>query len=151
VQVEVVNRTRCRLPARKLLTRAAGRALAPLASRSGRRPMSTTLVCVGRRRMEALNSRFTGRAELTDVLSFAEGEVDREEDCYRVGDVVICSEAARRQARARGLRLGGELLLYALHGWLHLAGYRDRTSRQKARMVEAERTIMKELGLSRDG
>jgi probable rRNA maturation factor len=149
VRLAVVNRTRCRLPSLQLLNRAAGLALSPLVSKAGKRPLAATLVCVGQRRMRQLNARFTGRSELTDVLSFAEGEVDPDEGVYRVGDVIICSAAARKAARGRGVSIKDELMLYALHGWLHLAGYRDGNSVQKDRMVAAERRIMKALGLRR--
>ena len=149
MRVAVINHTRVKLPARSLLVRGAEQALAGLRRRARGRPLAATLVCVGERRMKDYNRRFTGRSELTDVLAFFEGEVDREEGTYRAGDVIVCSEAARRQARARGIRVSDELLLYAVHGWLHLAGYRDATSAQRAGMVDAERCIMNKLGLRR--
>jgi probable rRNA maturation factor len=138
------------MPSKRLLTAAAEMALAPLRSRCGGLPVLASLVCVGERRMRSLNARFTGRAELTDVLSFEEMEPDPESGCFRAGDVVICSEAARRQSRARGLSMRGELALYAVHGWLHLAGHRDGDAAGRARMVRAERRIMSRLGLNRD-
>ncbi len=149
MRVAVVNHTRLKLPPRLLIEKGAGLALTNLRSQAGGRPLAVALVCVGQKRMKDLNRRFTGRSELTDVLSFPECEVDREEGTFRVGDVVICSEAARRAARARGIGASHELMLYAIHGWLHLAGYRDATSAQKARMVKAEKRIMNRLGLRR--
>jgi probable rRNA maturation factor len=150
VRVAVTNRTRCRLPGGKLLAEAAGLALVRLRGRARGRGLATSLVCVGGRRMGQLNRRFAGRAGLTDVLSFPCGELDPDDGRFHVGDVVICSEAARRESAARGLSLRGELLLYALHGWLHLAGYRDGTAREKCEMLRAEKRIMKRLGLRRD-
>ena len=149
VRVTVVNRTRSRLPARGALVRGAGLALARLRPAAGGRRLATTLVCVGRRRMRVLNARFRGRRELTDVLSFGEHEVDPEDGSFRAGDVVICSEVARRQARRRKIRARDELLLYAIHGWLHLAGYRDGTERRRSEMARAERRIMRRLGVRR--
>jgi probable rRNA maturation factor len=150
VRLEVVNRTRTRLPPRRTLERAARSALAGLGSAARGRKLGTTLVCVGGARMRELNRRFTGRAELTDVLSFSEREPDPEDGFLRVGEVVICSQVARREARDRGLSVRGELLLYAIHGWLHLAGYRDGAPRGRRRMVRAEKRIMRALGLRRD-
>ncbi len=137
------------MPARRLLEKAAGLALWPLVSKAGKGPLAATLVCVGERRMRQLNEKFTGRGELTDVLSFPEGEIDPDEGVYRAGDVVICSAAARKAARGRGVPVRDELMLYALHGWLHLAGFRDDDSVQKNRMIMAEKGIMNELGLRR--
>jgi len=150
VRLEIANRTRSPLPPRKLLAEAARLALRPLSKKARGRPLAATLTCVGERRMRKLNARFAGRAETTDVLAFPMGEVDPEEGRFAAGDVVICGPVARRQARARGLSVRGELLLYALHGWLHLAGHRDGTRRGRAAMVRAEQRIMKRLGLPRD-
>jgi probable rRNA maturation factor len=44
-------------------------------------------------------------------------------DGLLVGDVVICPAVARRGAEARGLHLGDELRLLAVHGALHLLGH----------------------------
>ncbi len=150
VHLEVVNRTRSPLPPRKLLGEAARLALRPLAKQARGRPLAATLTCVGERRMRELNARFAGRAGVTDVLAFPMGEVDPESGRFVTGDVVICRPVAEREARARKLSVKGELLLYALHGWLHLAGHRDGTARGRAAMVRAERRIMKRLGLPRD-
>lgn len=150
IRLDVVNRTRCRLPGRRLLLRAAGLALTPLFRRSRGREVATTLVCVGGRTMRRLNRRFTGRDCITDVLSFEELALDRENvGCFRAGEVVICSEAARRHVCCRGDRMRQELLLYAVHGWLHVAGYRDGTAAARARMVRAERRVMAVLGFER--
>jgi probable rRNA maturation factor len=165
VRIEVLNRSRGRLPGRRLLERAAGLALAGLA---GRRRLSTTLVCVGQREMTELNARFHRRRQPTDVLSFDYGDRkwgagDRRRLGRRsrtpspeprtpllVGEVVICREVAVREARARALPVAGELLLYAVHGWLHLAGYGDGTAHRRRRMVAAERRILSKLGFERD-
>ena len=151
IHLQIVNRTRSPLAARGSLEAAARLALAPLAGKAGGREISTALVCVGGARMKKLNAEFTGRAELTDVLAFPMGEVDPEEDRFLVGEVVVCRPVAEREARSRGLPVRNELLLYALHGWLHLAGHRDGTERGRARMLRAERRIMGALGLKRDG
>jgi probable rRNA maturation factor len=143
----VANLARGRLPRRKLLQRAAQMALAGF---GGRRALLATLTCVGARTMIGLNARFHGRSELTDVLAFPLGETDEESRRLVPGEVVICRPAAVRQARLRGLSVEGELLLYAVHGWLHLAGWRDRSRVQRRRMARAERRILARLGFRRD-
>lgn len=150
VELELINYTRSPLPPRKLLEESARMALAPLERKARGRPLSGTLVCAGAGRMRKLNARFAGRAELTDVLAFPAMELDPAEGSFYVGDVVICRPVAVRQARARSLSVRGELVLYALHGWLHLAGYRDKTEKERRKMVRAERQIMKRIGLRRD-
>ena len=148
VLLHVINRTRGRLPSRKLLERAAELALA---GGHFSPPAAVTLLCVGARRMIGLNGRFHSRHELTDVLSFPIGEIDEKSGRRLVGEVVICREVAAREATRRGLTEIGEMLLYAVHGWLHLAGYDDGTKQQRARMAGAERRILARLGFRRDG
>ena len=139
VHLDVLNHTRGRLPGRKLLRKAAQMALARAA---GCGPLATTLVCVGQREMTKLNARFYRCRRPTDVLSFPHGEPDRETGRWLAGEVVICRDVAVREARARGLSVAGELLLYAVHGWLHLAGYDDHDPRRARRMHERAREIL---------
>ena len=63
-----------------------------------------------------------------------------------LGDVVIATGVARRQARAAGHPLGAELRCLALHGLLHLLGYdHDRDSGQMERL---ERRLRRQGGLA---
>jgi len=71
----------------------------------------------------------------TDVLSFPHGEI------------VASGETARREARARGLDPVHELVLYVVHGALHLKGHRDGNARDRRRMREAERRVLARLGM----
>lgn len=84
--------------------------------------------------MAELHERFLGKSGPTDVLSFPHGEI------------VVSADTAHREATARGIPPLHELVLYAVHGALHLAGYDDRSPRQASRMRAAERKILNELG-----
>ena len=63
------------------------------------------------------------------------------------GEVYVNVNHARRESKTRGIPLQNELLLYALHGMLHLSGYDDRTNRDFAKMHEKEDDILRQLGL----
>jgi probable rRNA maturation factor len=63
------------------------------------------------------------------------------------GEVVICVPEARRRSREHGTTLQQELLLYALHGMLHLCGFDDRTDRDFKRMHRTEDQILARLGV----
>ena len=98
-------------------------------------------------RMSQLHERFMGIEGPTDVLTFelehdARGRVT-------AGEVVVCVPEARRQARHRGIELRMELLLYALHGMLHLCGFDDRTDRGFRTMHRREDDILTSLGFAR--
>ena len=95
--------------------------------------------------MSELHKDFMGITGPTDVLTFpletdARGRVTS-------GEVVVCVPESRRQARERGLATRLELLLYAVHGMLHLLGYDDRTDRAYRVMHRTEDDLMSELGL----
>jgi len=140
----ITNRSRGRLPARALLERAAGLALGAAA---GRRPLLTSLLCVDGREMARLNRRFHATPGMTDVLSFPVGERDEDTGRWLVGEVAVCRPVAEREARRRGLAVEAELLLYAVHGWLHLAGHDDHRPADRRRMRAAERRVLARLGL----
>ena len=77
------------------------------------------------RRMARLNREYLGHGGTTDVLSFDLSEPGGRGVCAQI---VVCGDEARRQARRRGIGVQRELLLYVLHGLLHVLGYDDRTA-----------------------
>ena len=78
--------------------------------------------------MKAHNERFCYRPYTTDVLAFPfeEDAVElagvEEEEGY-LGDVLICTDQALRQAPRSSHSYGAELTVLALHGLLHLLGF----------------------------
>ena len=87
----------------------------------------------------------------TDVLAFPldegqTGEPDAEP--RMVGEVIVSAERALQEAETRGLAAEAELTLYLVHGILHLAGFDDHCTRDRARMYAREQEIMCGLGYS---
>jgi probable rRNA maturation factor len=83
---------------------------------------------VGERRIRELNREHRSRDEVTDVLSFPLEEPGEEPDPddpspRLLGDIVICSRQAVRQAEGDGLPPAFELAVLLVHGVLHLLGY----------------------------
>lgn len=104
-----------------------------------------SLALVGDKRMAELHERFMNLPGPTDVLTFP---LDEDEAGNVVaGEVVVCVPEARRRAKDLGVAVERELLLYALHGMLHLCGYDDRTSRAFRTMHETEDRILTQLGV----
>ena len=82
---------------------------------------SVSFVFVDDRTMIDYHGRFVDVPKTTDVLSFpADPEPDGICD---LGDVVICTDQAARQARSADRSYAIELEVLALHGLLHLMGY----------------------------
>lgn len=82
---------------------------------------SVSFVFVDDGTMIDYHGRFVDAPKTTDVLSFpADLGPDGNRD---LGDVVICTDQAARQARAADRSYAIELEVLALHGLLHLLGY----------------------------
>ena len=86
---------------------------------------------VGSEEMAALNRRYARSAGPTDVLSF---DLSAGGEEAVTAQVVVCGDIAAEEARLRSTSGQGELLLYVVHGLLHLAGYEDATAGGAARM-----------------
>lgn len=104
-----------------------------------------SVAIVGDDRMSALHDQFMGIAMPTDVLTFPLERDGAGRDI--AGEVVVCLPEARRNARARQSNVKPELLLYALHGMLHLSGFDDRTDREYRKMHRKEDEILTSLGI----
>jgi probable rRNA maturation factor len=64
-----------------------------------------------------------------------------------LGDIVIATGVARRQARQRGHSYATELRVLALHGFLHLLGYDHDDPEDRGRMARAEARLRRRGGL----
>jgi probable rRNA maturation factor len=80
-----------------------------------------SITFVGRAAMSQLNRRYLGHHGPTDVISFGLGRVGQRGAV--VGDVYICAEIARENARRQGISAGEELLRLVVHGTLHVLGH----------------------------
>ena len=75
-----------------------------------------------------LNARWMEKSGPTDVLAFPMDElrpglVNEEPEEGVLGDLVLCTAVAERQAREAGHPTEAELELLTVHGILHLLGY----------------------------
>jgi probable rRNA maturation factor len=98
-----------------------------------------------------LNRRHLQHDYPTDVLSFLlerEGPAGLRRARRIEGEVVVSAETARRRAAEFGWHPAWELLLYAVHGTLHLCGYDDRTPAQRRQMRQRERSILQNWGMT---
>lgn len=129
--------------------RGLGAWLAAAAPARARGEMTVAIVSDGR--MQVLNRTYRGKDRATDVLSFPEtGPVlapDRAGSRAPVflGDVVIASGVAARQAREAGHSFRTELRILALHGLLHLLGYDHEAD--AGEMSRLEQRLRRKAGL----
>ena len=129
---------------------------------------SVTIALVSDGRIRALNRTYRRKDYATDVLSFpafaletrsrasarqARGPSSRrsaagakaEAPDGELGDIVIATGVARRQAREAGHSERTELKVLALHGLLHLLGYDHE--RDNGRMRRVERRLLRQGGV----
>ena len=90
-----------------------------------------------------LNRRYLQHDWPTDVLSFP---LDERAD-YLEGEVVVSAEVAAKAAAEVPWPGTEELLLYVIHGTLHLVGYRDKQPEEIAEMRAAEKTYLQRVGV----
>ena len=88
-----------------------------------------SILVVDEAAMEQLHVQWMDEPGPTDVLSFPMDELrpprgdEGVPEPGLLGDVVLCPEVARRQAKAAGHSTADELDLLTTHGILHLLGY----------------------------
>jgi probable rRNA maturation factor len=97
--------------------------------------------------MAELHLRWMDEPGPTDVLSFPMDELrptppDREPVPGLLGDVVLCPEVARRQARTAGHSTEDELHLLTTHGLLHLLGYDHAEPAEEAEMFGLQAQLL---------
>ena len=123
-----------------------GRWLAAVAPSSVRGEVAIALV--GDARIRSLNQAYRHKNRPTDVLSFPADPNDDGPGPARaadglLGDIVIATGIARRQAKAAGHSEQTELRVLAVHGLLHLLGYDHHDTKAAARMAAAERRLLR--------
>ena len=90
-----------------------------------------------------LNRQYLKHDYATDVLSF----VLEQSDDRLVGEVIVSADTAKAAAPAYGWAAENELLLYVVHGTLHLVGQEDASRAQRAEMRRREAIYLARLGL----
>jgi probable rRNA maturation factor len=120
------------------------RAAAAQAFRLEDRQAELSVVLVADPEMIHLNTRFHDRARTTDVLAFPyEGAAG---DGVVRGEIIVNTDQARRVAAEHAHTPEDELLLYIVHGALHLLGYDDHDPDETRAMRRREQDVLQRLG-----
>lgn len=121
------------------------RQLTRIAKLAGVRRGALSVAIVDDTQMARLHRRYLNLPGTTDALSF--DLRDEQAGAEVQGELVLCFDEAVRQARRRGHEARLELLLYAVHGLLHLLGYDDRDPRAAAAMHRREDELLTVVGV----
>lgn len=149
LELEIVNRHGLLTVDHELVRRAVERVLA--AERVVSAELS--LVLTHDAEIHRINREYLGHDYPTDVISFSlapDGEAVASSHQVQ-GELIVSLDTARQVASAQGWSLQAEVILYVVHGLLHLCGYDDETDETRVIMRQREREILSGLGLPRGG
>jgi probable rRNA maturation factor len=155
LKVAVQRRVRSWAPPAREIAAWAGTALGPGAARG-----ELGVRVVGAAESRRLNARFRGKDRPTNVLSFpppplparssapiTTGSRERSE-ARPLGDLVICAQVVRSEARAQRKPLKAHWAHLVVHGALHLIGYDHEREAQARRMERREVAVLRRLGFA---
>jgi probable rRNA maturation factor len=94
--------------------------------------------------VQALNARFRGKDQPTNVLSFPTPPNPEQ----HLGDVALAYQTCAREAAEQGKTLAAHLQHLVAHGVLHLLGYDHMTDLEAEEMEGLERVVLAGLGVS---
>ena len=102
-----------------------------------------SFVFVSDLKIKALNKKYLQHDFATDVLTFdwrPKGSGSSLE-----GEIIISAQTAKRQAAEYDLSLKDEILLYMVHGVLHLLGFDDHSPAKIKKMRAQEKKLLAAL------
>lgn len=120
------------------------KAVREIVTEAGYRAGEISIAVVDDEQMHLLNRKYLDHDYPTDVLSF----VLEDEEARLEGEVIVSADYAAREAAQYGWSAADELLLYVIHGTLHLVGHDDLTLDAKREMRAAEREQLAKFGLT---
>jgi probable rRNA maturation factor len=113
---------------------------------AGIREAEISIAVVDDGQMQALNRQYLDHDYPTDVLSFV---LEHESERSRLeGQIIVSWQYAAREAPQYGWPADDELLLYVIHGCLHLIGHDDTTEQAQGEMRLAEAKYLRALAVA---
>jgi len=103
-----------------------------------------SIAIVNDERIHEINRQFLNHDYPTDVITFDLG-TNPANDSFQA-EIVVSAETALQVASEVGTTMEMELVLYVVHGSLHLAGLDDHCDEDRIEMRAGERAMMNALG-----
>jgi probable rRNA maturation factor len=144
VSVDLNRRVRAWAPPRRELAVWANTALG---RRAAGREIGVSVV--GPAESRRLNAQFRGKDKPTNVLSFPVAELPlpgARAEPRPLGDLVICPQVLRTEAREQKKSLRAHWAHLVVHGSLHLIGYDHERDSDADRMERREIAVLRRLG-----
>ena len=102
-------------------------------------------------KQQNINSKYYKRNYIPDVLSFPVDDafinLNKNEDGNKVylGDIFLCIDQIKKQAKDKNILFEDELYLLLIHGILHLLNYNHIENEEKKIMFKLQEKILKEF------
>ena len=109
--------------------------------------LTVSLRLINIRNMKKLNYSFSGSNKETNVLSFLPDPNETDENNNSVGDIAICVDVLKKEAKEQNKDFLDHLLHLFVHGILHLLGYKHDSDREASKMEQIEKSILSKLGI----
>lgn len=102
-----------------------------------------SLAFVSPREIRRLNKLYREKNKVTDVLSFGGTKQISPDD--ELGEIIICLNQAKKQAKEFKNSLAKEIYKLVLHGFLHLLGFDHEKEREAETMEKKEEEILRKF------
>lgn len=104
-----------------------------------------SITLLDRRGMARLNREHLDHAGATDVISFGFTRATASDPV--VGDIYICPDVARENARSRDIGVREELARLVIHGVLHVLGYEhpEAEARESSEMWKRQERVVRRV------
>jgi len=132
--INVVNVNRKRKVSTASVKKVAGFVLKKIYKK--RKELILNIVFASDSYLKRLNKIYKSKNRPTDVLCFP---------MAKGADIYISSDRAAVNSKRFELSFKHEIYLYAIHGVLHMLGFRDNTKSQKKRMEKVEHRLLEEF------
>lgn len=131
--VEAINRTKAKIDL-KLVENVAEKFLQVYKIKN----REVSIAFVSDSEIKKINKQYRHLDKVTDVLSFAG------EDNF-LGEIIIDFAQIKRQAKEFDKKVKDELIFILVHGLLHLAGYDDKTEKERLEMIGLGEKFIKKV------
>jgi len=101
--------------------------------------VTVSLVFCDNKFIKKINKKYLGKNSPTDVISFPLNDTFNPN---YLGEVIISVEEALSNSRIYNTSFDYEIVLYMVHGILHLLGYKDYTKMERERMGKKQKEIL---------
>jgi probable rRNA maturation factor len=142
-RVEIANRFR----GRKIDLRQLRKAVVAVLDSEKIAEANISLAVIDDQTIAELNDRFLDHQGPTDVISFALEDQSPTSKATIDGEIIVSAETAIRAAKDFGTSMALELLLYVIHGTLHLVGYDDLSAAERKIMRQKEQFYLAQFGM----